>query len=81
MRSALAVLLAGAWVCACAKAPDASTNPKASAETPPPATADASVDSGHPFGLPMPQQYPHFVWDAAASEGGARDGAASPLTR
>ena len=80
--SALGCALACA--CACAKAPDASTSPKATAEANAPATAGSSVvDSGRPFGLPMPQQYPHFVWDAGATDASARDGggAAAPLTR
>jgi len=74
MRSALAVL-GCALACACAKAPDANANPKASAETTVPASVDAgaSADSGRPFGLPMPQQYPRFVWDAAAADAAARD--------
>lgn len=71
MRSAFAAL-ACVLVLGCAKAsPDASTSPspKATAEATTAPTPDAatSADGGHAFGLPMPQQYPHFVWDAAAA--------------
>ena len=76
-RVALAAL-GCALTCACAKAPDA--NPKATAEAAAAAgDAGASVDSGRPFGLPMPQQYPHFVWDAAAADASARDGGTAPV--
>jgi hypothetical protein len=70
MRSVLGVLLC-AGACACAKAPDASTPPKASTETSAPASVDAGVsgDASARFpGLPMPQQYPRLVWDAAAAD-------------
>jgi hypothetical protein len=57
---------------ACAKAPDA----KASADAKP--EADAGVE-GRPDagrqpvpGLPMPQQFPHVVWDAAGADAAAR---------
>ena len=80
MRFGLAAL-GCALACACARAPDAS--PRATADATPSAGGDAgaSVDGGRPFGLPMPQQYPHFVWDAGATDASARDGgtAQAPL--
>ena len=74
MRSVLAAL-ACVLACACAKAPDATTNPRASADGATSAGADAgaSADGGRPFGLPMPQVYPRFVWDAAAADASSRD--------
>jgi hypothetical protein len=80
MRSMLAVTVcafACAWVCACAKAPDASTNAKAGAEVNAPASLDAglTVDAGGRVpGLPMPQQFLHFVWDAAAADAASGHG-------
>ena len=77
MRSALAALacsLACACAFACAKGPNATTNPKGSAEATPLAGRDAgaSADGTPPFGLPMPQVYPRFVWDAAAADAASR---------
>jgi hypothetical protein len=84
VRAALAAL-GCALACACAKAPDANANPRASAEVNANARATAdggAVDSGRAFGLPMPQQFPHFVWDAAAAAAPAQDAAArAPITR
>jgi hypothetical protein len=81
MRRALSAL---ALACAsgCARTPDPSTSPKPSAAPTAPASVDAGadVDRGRAFGLPMPQQYPHFVWDAAAADAAARDAGAAPPT-
>jgi hypothetical protein len=62
----LAVVLCG---CGCGRTPDASsTPPKATAEPTRDAMPDASTDAGaHVPGLPMPQQFPRLVWDAAAA--------------
>jgi hypothetical protein len=69
MRVAFA-LLGCALASACAKAPDTSPSTRPSSDTATPASHDAgaSADGGHAFGLPMPQQYPHFVWDAAVAD-------------
>jgi hypothetical protein len=72
MRSSLAAL-ACVLACACAKAPDATTKPKASAEGAAPSGLDAGGADGGRFGLPMPQVYPRFVWDAAAADAAPRD--------
>jgi hypothetical protein len=58
---------------ACAKAPDA----KLSADAKPDADAgvEARPDAGRMSvpGLPMPQQFPHVVWDAAGADASARN--------
>ena len=63
---ALAALAAGACVvmAACAKAPEARPNATAGDDALP--DAGAAPDARVP-GLPMPQTFPHFVWDAAGA--------------
>ncbi len=63
-------------VVACARAPEPRTNATTDSNLEPGADAsiDASIDASTggdarvPFpGLPMPQQFPRFVWDAAGA--------------
>lgn len=77
MSRTLAVLLCVSCACACAKSPDASAPPKgtASAEANALTTPDAGagLEAGGPVpGLPMPQHYPRFAWDAAAADAATR---------
>lgn len=71
------MLLGCGLACACAREPDTTASPgarpsaDASAPTSLDAGASASADGGRAFGLPMPQQFPHFVWDAAAADASA----------
>ena len=78
---AVASVAAALAIVACARAPEPRTNAStdsSSAETLVDASLDATAD-GNPGGdarvpgLPMPQQFPRFVWDAA---GVPRDAAA-----
>jgi hypothetical protein len=85
--AALAAIAAIAYACACAKAPEARSNASTDSTVEPSADAgvasalsDVSVSEAGPDadarvpGLPMPQKFPHVVWDAA---GAPRDAAAS----
>lgn len=81
---------------ACAKAPDAKVGTDdradagaiAAAAGAVTASADAGGDAGaeatgkRPVpGLPMPQRFPHVVWDAAGVDAASRGDAASDATR
>ena len=63
-RHAIAAAACVAVVVGCAKAPEA--RPNATATTEPSTDAGAAPDARVP-GLPMPQKFPHFVWDAAGA--------------
>jgi hypothetical protein len=82
---AVAAFAAPLIIVACARAPEPRTNATTDSNLEP--GADASIDASArgdtsargdarvPFpGLPMPQQFPRFVWDAA---GAPRDAAAA----
>lgn len=84
IASCVAAIAAIACACACAKAPEARSNGNPESNVEPSADAgvasalsdvsDASTDADARFpGLPMPQKFPHVVWDAA---GAPRDAAA-----
>ena len=68
MRALLLSIASAIVASACAKAPDVKASADAKVD------ADASTDAGRASvpGLPMPQQFPHVVWDAAAADASAR---------
>lgn len=75
---AIAAFAAPLVIVACARAPEPRTNATTDSNLEPGADASSDASAGGDArvkvpGLPMPQQFPRFVWDAA---GAPRDAAA-----